>query len=186
LAEQHGYCDKSGATSILFEHFKLGFDAAISHLASVGVSGARKFWLERGSFVWSCKELKSELHGWGEPIHVIELLPVAAQIEQLEQKAQEQLRDAEKYRQECLRAANIQLNALIKKLTASEARVKSAEQEIKLLEAKMMAATSFIRTRVICQCQTTLQDVKDKYPALVCEKCQMLQSLTPDLKKDNL
>jgi hypothetical protein len=27
LAEQHGYCDKSGATSMLFEHFELGFDA---------------------------------------------------------------------------------------------------------------------------------------------------------------
>ena len=63
-----------------------GFDAAISHLASVGVSGAREFWIadhEREGlvrFAYPTSEFFDEKKRLGDKIHVIELLPVAAQL----------------------------------------------------------------------------------------------------------
>jgi len=79
-------------------------------------------------------------------------------VEQLEQKVKEQLRDAEKYRQECLRSANIQLNALIKEL--EECKVELSKRsaasyfmrnvqlatEIESLQAKLKIATEALKT----------------------------------------
>lgn len=87
LAEKHGYCDKSGATSMLFEHFELGFDSCLNHLASVGVSGAQEFWIcpeefdtETGTWL-GCDVRTQKPDDKLLPFnHVIELLPVAAQL----------------------------------------------------------------------------------------------------------
>ena len=66
----------------------------------------------------------------------------------------------------------------IELLNETNRKLSEENEEVGLLRAKLMGAVCFIKTRVICQCQTTLQDVKEKYPSLVCEKCQMIRFLT--------
>ena len=78
LAQTH--TDNAGSISphTTYYDFMAGFDSAISHLASVGVSGAY--------------ETSVDIGDGNELTKFIELLPVAAQIEQLKK----QLAEAEK------------------------------------------------------------------------------------------
>ena len=54
---------------------------------------------------------------------------------------------------------------------------KNLQSSNQSLQEKLKLAKEFISVRVICQCQSTLKDVKDKYPTLVCVKCKTLKQL---------
>jgi hypothetical protein len=61
-----------------------GFDSAISHLASVGVSGAREYWIaidsENSIKYFAAFNDPQNSAGYNNVVQFIELLPVAAQI----------------------------------------------------------------------------------------------------------